>query len=59
MRRLLGPCALFVFASAAFVTAHDDDPKPLDRLPRYEGPAFRAIDGNPPIMAMNSSGVTV
>ncbi len=57
MRRLLGPCALISLAGTLLVQAHPDDPKPLDRLPRYEGPGYLAIEGTPPPVRLGSTNV--
>ena len=41
-RSLLPAFALCSLLAAA-VLAHDDDPKYLDRVPRYEGPGYRGV----------------
>ncbi|MEP0847786.1 MAG: choice-of-anchor B family protein [Phycisphaerae bacterium] len=50
----------YAFAVCAAAFAHQDDPKVLDREPRYEGPGWRrAIDGHRGGPAFDASGVTL
>lgn len=58
MRQALVWGCAFAVCSAAF--GHQDDPKILDREPRYEGPGWRrAIDGQRGGPAFDASGVTL
>ncbi len=44
------PAALLALLVPASAMAHSDDPKILDRMPRYEGPGYSAaLDGDPPV----------
>lgn len=52
MRKLgLSAAVLVCAGTVGTATGHPDDPKVLDRQPRYEGPGYREIDGlrDPPL----------
>ncbi len=52
--------ALLALVCCAPVLAHSDDPKVLDREPRYEGPAWRLdVDGLRGSLGFEASGVEV
>ena len=59
MRTLIACCAAALLSFSLPVSwAHDDDPKILDRMPRYEGPGYRAaLRENPP--EFDSSNITL